>query len=39
VRFGCGGRFETLSGPGWGVDVDPERLRQYVVERPVELAL
>lgn len=31
IRFGYGGRYRVLSGPGWGVHVDQALLRRYAV--------
>jgi L-Ala-D/L-Glu epimerase len=39
VRFGYGGRFRLLPGPGWGVEVQADRLRQYLVGPVMELGL
>jgi len=39
VGFGYGGRPRLLPGLGWGVDVDPQRLRQYVRPGVIEIAL
>ena len=39
VQFGCGGRVKPLEGLGWGIDVRPELLERYVVDRAVELPL
>jgi len=39
VRFGYGGRGRLLPGPGWGVQVRPERLRRLVADRPIEIVL
>ena len=32
VCFGYGGRWKSLPGVGWGVDVDPAKLRRYCPE-------
>jgi len=29
IRFGYGGRYRLLSGPGWGVEIDQQLLRRY----------
>jgi len=39
VVFGYGGRPKPLAGPGWGVEVDPDRLRQFVRPGMIEFAL
>jgi len=39
IRFGFGGRFQTLSGPGWGVEVDPDLLRRYAAGAVAEIFL
>lgn len=39
VRFGYGGRPQPLTGPGWGVDVDPDRLAALAAQRPTALPL
>ena len=39
VRFTCGGRWRPLSGLGWGVNVDMERLRSLCPEHPLEFHL
>jgi len=39
LRFGYGGRPPQLRGSGFGVDVDPDRLRRLCVDGPVVLNL
>lgn len=39
VRFGYGGRGVPLASPGWGVDVQPERLRAWCETAPVNMPL
>jgi len=37
IRFGYGGRFRALSGPGWGVEVDQALLRRYTAGPVAEM--
>jgi L-Ala-D/L-Glu epimerase len=39
VRFGYGGRFRLLAGPGWGIDVKPELLRSHAAGPVLEIPL
>ncbi len=39
VRFGFGGKFRALSGPGWGVEVRRDLLDRYVRPGRIELPL
>ncbi len=39
VGFGYGGKPRPLPGLGWGVQVDPERLREFVRPGVIEIAL
>ncbi len=39
VRFGYGGRGRAIPGPGWGIQVDEQRLRGLLVHRPAEIRL
>jgi L-alanine-DL-glutamate epimerase-like enolase superfamily enzyme len=39
VRFGYGGFGRPLSGPGWGVRVQQDRLQRLLADRPVTIAL
>jgi muconate cycloisomerase len=37
IRFGFGGRWKPMSGPGVGVSVDTERLRRFALQPPLEI--
>lgn len=39
VQFGWRGRFTTLSGLGWGIEVQPSRLQRYLADHVIELPL
>lgn len=39
IQFGYGGRPQPLPGPGWGVEVDPERLKWHVRPGMLEFPL
>jgi muconate cycloisomerase len=39
VQFGCAGKFSSLPGPGWGVNVQPERLQRYLADSVIEYPL
>ncbi len=39
VRFGYGGRYRLLTGPGWGVEVDPTLLRRFLGGAVAEILL
>ncbi|HUW84254.1 MAG TPA: enolase C-terminal domain-like protein [Phycisphaerae bacterium] len=39
VRFGYGGRFRTLGGPGWGVEVSADKLDRLARDPPEVLHL
>jgi len=35
LRFGCGGRPPRLAGPGWGIQPDEQRLRDFAGTDPI----
>ncbi|MBX3397027.1 MAG: hypothetical protein KF841_16855 [Phycisphaerae bacterium] len=37
MRFGCGGRWKPLTGPGLGIEVDPARLDRLAISKPIEI--
>lgn len=37
LRFGFGGRWKPLDGPGFGIDVAPDRLERLGVTPPIEI--
>lgn len=39
VQFGCGGVVRPLPGLGWGIEVRPDLLERYVVDRPLAIPL
>jgi muconate cycloisomerase len=39
LRFGLGGRWRPMTGPGLGVQVDPESLGRLSVQRPTTIPL
>ncbi len=39
VQFGCGGKCTTLSGLGWGLDVERSQLTKFAPAGPVRLPL
>ncbi len=36
LRFGFGGRWKALNGPGLGINVDPARLERLAVTKPIQ---
>lgn len=39
LRFGYGGGGRPLTGPGWGVSVEPARVEALVADRPIQIPL
>lgn len=39
VQFGCGGKPVPLAGPGWGIHVNPDKLRRLCAGSPIEVRL
>lgn len=39
LRFGFGGKWRPLSGPGLGIEVDPARLDRFAEKSPIEIPL
>jgi muconate cycloisomerase len=39
LQFGCRGRVKALGGYGWGIEVRPDRLRQYAQSATIEVRL
>jgi len=39
IRFGLGGRWRPVTGPGLGVEVDPARLVQFAEQSPINIPL